>query len=192
MKMPSPDSEESHLRLRPNSTIFRIMPLRLALFSLTALVFSAITQAEDFKVSDLTFSKPEAWKGVQPKSMMRKAQFVVGEDGEVVFFHFGAGGAGGKQANIERWLGQFKEGKEAINAKTEQARAGEIPVTIVSANGTYLAGMPGRPKMEKADHALLGAIIEAKDGYIFVKFTGKKATVDAAAKNFKAMVTGAK
>lgn len=168
------------------------LAVRFALLPLIALIFSATVQAEDFKVSDLTFSKPEAWKAVQPKSMMRKAQLAVGEDGEVVFFHFGAGGAGGKQANIDRWLGQFKEGKDAINAKTEEAKAGEIPVTIVSANGTYLAGMPGRPKVEKADHALLGAIIEAKAGFIFVKFTGPKATVDAAAKDFKAMVTGAK
>ncbi len=168
------------------------MQIRTTLLTLTALFLSSFARAEDFKVSDLSFAKPEAWKTVQPKSMMRKAQLAVGEDGEAVFFHFGAGGAGGKQANIDRWLGQFKEGKDQINAKTEELKAGDIPVTVVSANGTYLAGMPGRPKVEKADHALLGAIIEAKAGFIFVKFTGSKATVDAAAKDFKAMVTGAK
>lgn len=168
------------------------MKTRIALITLISLAFVAIAGAEDFKVSDLTFSKPEAWKTVEPSSPMRKAQLSVGEDGEVVFFYFGAGGAGGKQANIERWLGQFKEGRDAIKAKTEQLKAGDIPVTLVSANGTYLAGMPGRPKTEMPDHALLGAIIEAKAGMIFVKFTGKKATVDAAAEAFKAMVTEAK
>ena len=168
------------------------MNVRIVLPTLFSLVLATIARAEDFKVSDLTFSKPKGWKLVQPKSAMRKAQLTVGANGEVVFFHFGAGGAGGKKANIDRWLGQFEEGKDQINAKTEETKAGEVPVTIVSANGTYLAGMPGRPKVKKADHALLGAIIEAEAGFIFVKFTGGKATVDAATESFKAMVTGAK
>lgn len=173
-------------------TFFAMMNIRIVLLTLSSLALTTIARAEDFKVSDLTFSRPEVWKLVRPKSAMRKAQLTVGADGEVVFFHFGAGGAGGKKANIDRWLGQFKEGKDQINAKTEEVMAGKVPVTIVSANGTYLAGMPGRPKIEKADHALLGAIIEAKAGFIFVKFTGGKATVDAATESFKAMVTGAK
>lgn len=168
------------------------MKKRMALFFLLSLTFSVTAHAEDFQVSDLTFSQSENWKAVEVKSPMRKAQFSVGEDGEVVFFHFGPGGAGGKQANIDRWFRQFKEGVDAIHAKTEEAKAGEIPVIFVSANGTFLAGPPGQPKTEKPGYALLGAIIEAKAGSIFVKFTGKKETVDAAAKDFKAMVTGAK
>ncbi|MEM1085868.1 MAG: hypothetical protein AAGI48_17295 [Verrucomicrobiota bacterium] len=168
------------------------MTLRTSFLSLVALVFVSSAGAEDFKVSDLNFSKPETWKSVEVQSAMRKAQLSVGEEGEVVFFHFGPGAAGGKKANIDRWFGQFKEGPDAINAKTEELKAGDIPVTLVSANGTFLAGRPGGPKTGMPDYALLGAIIEAKGGSIFVKFTGKKATVDAAAKDFKAMVTGAK
>ena len=168
------------------------MHRRIALLSLAALALVTTARAEDFKVSDLTFTKPEAWKAVPVQSAMRKAQFSVGEEGEVVFFHFGPGGAGGKKANIDRWFGQFKEGPEAINAKTEELKAGEIPVTVVSANGTFLAGRPGKAKTGMPGYALLGAIIEAKAGAIFVKFTGKKETVEGAPADFKAMVTGAK
>lgn len=156
------------------------------------LLVPSLAPAADFKVSDMTFTQPEAWKVVAVKSAMRKAQFQVGNEGEVVFYHFGPGGAGGKDANIKRWFRQFKEGEEAIGAKTEASKAGDIAVTFVSASGTFLSGMPGKAKVEKPGYALLGAIIEAKAGAIFVKFTGPQATVEGATEAFKAMVTGAK
>ena len=61
-----------------------------------------------FKVSDTQFEAPKAWGKIQPSSSMRKAQFAVKREGiqdagEVVFFHFGPGGAGGVTANIQRW-----------------------------------------------------------------------------------------
>lgn len=156
------------------------------------LLIPSLAPAADVKVSDMSFTAPEGWKAVETKSAMRKAQFAVGKDGEVVFYHFGAGGAGGKDANIKRWFRQFKEDEKAIAAKTEEAKAGDIAVTFVSANGTYLSGMPGQAKVEKPGHALLGAIIEARAGAIFVKFTGPKATVDGATAAFKTMVAGAR
>jgi hypothetical protein len=166
--------------------------MRTVLPTLIALFLAPASFAEDFKVSDLTFAKPEAWKAVEVKSAMRKAQFKVGDEGEVVFYHFGPGGAGGKKANIDRWFGQFKEERDAINPSTEDLKAGNLPVTLVSANGTFLSGMPGQAKVEKPGYALLGAIVEAKEGAIFVKFTGKKETVAAAKKDFRKMVLEAK
>lgn len=164
----------------------------LTILALAALIVPSLANAGEFTVSDLTFTKPEAWEAVEVKSPMRKAQLKVGEDGEVVFFHFGPGGAGGTDANIKRWFRQFKEGEDAIGAKTEKAKAGEIPVTFVSAGGTFLSGMPGQPKVEKPGYALLGAIVEAEAGAIFIKFIGPAGTVAGATEAFKSMVTGAK
>ena len=35
----------------------------------------------------------------------------------MVFFHFGPGAAGGVQANVQRWLGQFKEPADKLKAQ---------------------------------------------------------------------------
>ena len=96
------------------------------------------------------------------------------------------------EANVQRWLGKFVEAKDQINAKTEKAKAGETPITFVSAEGTFKAGPPRGPVVQKPDHALLGAIIESKEGAVFVRFTGPKATVKAHAEAFKKMITSAK
>jgi hypothetical protein len=118
---------------------------------------------------------------------MRKAQLrAPGKDGaaDVVFFYFGPGGAGGVQANVDRWIGQFQkvEGK-----KTESKKIGGTPVTFVEASGTFLVGPPFGQKVPKAGYALRGAIIGAKGGAIFIKMTGPKKTVDKATADFMKM-----
>jgi hypothetical protein len=153
--------------------------------------------SKDFKVSELRFSKPDSWKAVQPRSSMRKAQLSVpakngGDAGEVVFFHFGPGNAGGTKANIDRWFRQFQEPTAKLKTRTEKSQVGDISVSFVHAEGTYMSGPPVGKKIAKADYSLLGAIIEAKKGYIFVKFTGPKTVVEAAEGDFKTMVTSAK
>ena len=53
---------------------------------------------------------------------MRKAQYSVpgksGKSGEVVFYYFGSGGAGGVKANVDRWMKQF-ENPQGQSVKTE-------------------------------------------------------------------------
>lgn len=157
-------------------------PFFVALLSLAALG----ANAGEFKVAGNSFTAPKAFTSVKPKSAMRKAQFTVADadkQGEIVFFYFGPGGAGGVDANITRWLGQFEEPKAEINSKIEKAKAGETPVTFVSAQGTFTGN---------ANWGLLGAIIESKDGAVFAKFTGPKATVKENTAAFKKMITGAK
>ena len=45
-------------------------------------------------------------------------------------------------------------------------------VTLVTTEGTFHSGMPGGPTTAIADHALLGAILQADAGDVFVKMTG--------------------
>src|SRR5215510_11455370 len=90
-----------------------------------------------FKVSEFTFARPTNWEWVESASPMRKAELKVVDTktkakAEVVFYHFGQGGAGGTQANVDRWLGQFAEPRDKINAKTEEATVGKHKVTYVS------------------------------------------------------------
>lgn len=147
-----------------------------------------------FVVSDLQFTRPSTWTAVKTESPMRKAQLSVPagkagtEAGEVIFFHFGPSNGGGTQANVDRWYRQFQGSRDQIKARTEDGRAGALKVTYVHAEGTYLSGMPGGPQTPKPGFALLGAIVEAAGGHIFVKFTGPKDVVADGAAGFKKMV----
>ncbi len=168
-------------------------------FSLVLLVLSAVAAvAADakFKVSDLTFTRPEKWESVPTVSAMRKAQLKINDaekktSAEVVFFHFGASNGGGVQANVERWFRQFDGPREKINAKTEETKVGAHKVTYVQAEGTFNSGMPGGPTTPMKDYALRGAIIESGEGDVFVKMTGPAALVKASEANFKKMVESA-
>ena len=179
-------------------TIFRTMVLSVILTGLCA-THSAISAADavTFNVSDTTFEAPKGWQKASSSSPMRKAQFSVAREGiedkgEVVFYYFGPGAVGGTQANVQRWLGQFKEPANQLGAKTEKSEVDAAAVTMVKAYGTYLSGAPIGPKTPKPDFALLGAIIEAPKGHIFIKFTGPRDLVDDADEAFRKMVQSAK
>jgi hypothetical protein len=147
-----------------------------------------------FAVSEFTFTTPKGWETVQSTSSMRAAELKVskGEDkAEVIFFYFGAGGAGGTQANIERWFGQFQEPKERLNPKIEETTVRNTKVAYVHAEGTYLSGMPSGPKTPLKDHRLLGAIVEGNRGHVFIRMTGPTGLVKESTEAFKEMVEGA-
>jgi len=168
--------------------------------TLSLLLFCAISVRAEapatFKVSEFTFTRPANWEWVETTSSMRKAQLKVpdakGKAGaDVVFFHFGKGDGGGTKANVERWLGQFKEPRNQIQARTEDVTIGKHKVTYVQAQGTYLSGMPGGAQTPMTDYALSGAIIEADEGNIFIRMTGPKELVSSATADFKKMIEGA-
>ncbi len=162
---------------------------RLALLVLS-LLGAATLFAEDptsFPVGGLTFKRPADWAWVPVTSSMRAAQLKVPgskpeESAEIVFFHFGPQGGGGVQANVERWMNQFPDGKDS--AKVENKEIGGAKVTVVTTEGTFKSGMPGGPTTPLANYALLGAIIEHKDGDVFIKMTGPAALVKASHDKF--------
>lgn len=166
----------------------------VAAAALGVLSFSApLTVAADdsFEVSEFTYETPKGWTKEQPNSSMRKAQLSApgkdGKDGaEVTFFYFGAGAGGSVQANIGRWLGQFKDQK---NSKQEEKTVNGVKITYVTTEGTFMSGPPfGGPQTPTPDSALLGAIVEGKEGNVFVKMTGPLATVKGADEGFRAMI----
>ena len=164
----------------------------LLAFALGACPLTAADAPATFQAGDFTFTRPSAWEWVPPASSMRKAQLKVNDaagkgSAEVAFFVF-AGGAGSTKANVDRWLGQFAEGRDKINPKVEEVTVGKTKVTYVQAEGTYQSGMPGGPQTPMKDYALLGAIIEAGDNNVFVKMTGPKELVKSSTAEFKKMV----
>jgi hypothetical protein len=160
-------------------------------------VFSAVNVRADapstFKVGDFTFTRPATWEWVEVTSAMRKAQLRVTDAGskasaDAIFYYFGQGDGGGTKANVDRWLGQFQEPREKINAKVEEVTVGKTKITYVQAEGTYSSGMPGGPTTPMADYALQGAILESEQGNVFVRMTGPKVLVKASVADFKKMI----
>src|SRR6266403_4266095 len=158
--------------------------IRTAVFSAVTLCAVAIRMLgadapASFKVSEFTFTRPASWEWVEVgASSMRKAQLKIpgkdkNESAEVVFYYFGEGGAGGTQANVDRWFSQFQEPKDKIKSKIEEVTVGNRKVTFVQAEGTYMSGMPGGgPPKPQPNSKLLGAILESAQGNVFVKMTG--------------------
>jgi hypothetical protein len=174
--------------------------MKVILSIITLCVAAAIAWAAEspktFAVSEFTFTRPAAWEWVEVSSSMRKAQLKVpgpekSEGAEIVFFHFGQGAGGSTRDNVERWLRQFQEPREKINAKTEEKTVGQRKVTYVTAEGTYLSGMPGGAQVPKSNYALAGAIIESAEGNVFVRMTGPKAVTTEAAAEFRKLIESA-
>ncbi len=149
-----------------------------------------------FKVSEFTFARPANWEWVESTSQMRKAELKVVDaktqaTADVVFYHFGQGAGGDTRANVDRWLGQFVEPRDKINAKVEDATVGNHKVTYVSAEGTFKSGMPDASPTPMPNYALVGAIIESAEGGVFVKMTGPKDLTRSATAEFRKMVESA-
>jgi hypothetical protein len=164
--------------------------------ALTFAAFECAAAAKTFKVGEFTFVVPEKWEWVETTSSMRKAQLKVTDaetkgSAEVLFFHFGPSNGGGTKANVDRWLGQFKEPKDKINSKIDEATVNSRKVTYVQAEGTYMAGMPGGPKTEQPNSMLLGAILESNEGSVFIRMSGPNALIKASKPAFTKMVEGA-
>jgi hypothetical protein len=168
-----------------------------SLATLFLALFATVAFAEDaakFNVGAFAFTRPAAWKSIEPTSPMRKAQLQVpGKDGgkpaDITFFFFGESNGGGVEANVQRWLGQIG-GKPDAN-KVEKQEFNGVKVTLVSAEGTLKANsMAGIPE-EIADAALLGAILEHAEGAVFVKMTGPGALVKESREQFIGLVKSA-
>ena len=120
--------------------MIKIIKFSVFLFALLLLQnTNARADSKTFVVAQRTFQVPQSWKAEQPSSRMRKAQFKAKKT-EIVVFYFGAGSGGSADANVSRWLGQFKEPKEELSSKIEKKKIKGDTITTVSAKGTYMSG----------------------------------------------------
>ncbi len=135
---------------------------------------------------------PEHWS-VGSKQPMRIATYVPpspkqGVDaGDCGVFFFGSGQGGTVQDNLSRWISQFKNGGDHQFSSRD---VNGLKLTTIQIRGTYLA--PSGPMMastgEKPDYRLLGAIVEAPEGMLFLKFVGPAMTVDSSEAGFNQLV----
>ena len=162
-------------------------PLILIIPFILASVIFAEKKPAGFEVAGHAFKVPSEWQPEKPASRMRKAQYKVGE-AELVVFYFGKGQGGTVEANVARWLAQFKEPREKLGAKTSEQKIAGAKITTVSAAGTYMSGPPFGAKVAKAGYALRAAIIECEGGPVFIKMTGPSDAVAQASDAFDKLV----
>jgi hypothetical protein len=148
---------------------------------------------------NLKFSASGTWKSVKPKSNMLEVELKIprvgddDRDGRLTIM-----GAGGSiEANIVRWEGQFIQPDGSPTSEKSKSTEKEVAgqkVNMVDISGTFMDGAPfSGQKIERESYRMLAAIVQTeKHGNYFVKFYGPKATVDANAKHFKAMIQSLK
>lgn len=146
----------------------------------------------------LTWTAPTGWKS-QGSRPMRAATYTVlaaegdPEDGECVAYYFGPGQGGSVEANVQRWIGQFRtaDGGPADDAaKTSTRTINGIHVTLVDVTGTYMfKPFPRAPKATpKPGYRMLAAIAEGPKGNVFFKLTAPRKTADEAEAAFQKML----
>jgi hypothetical protein len=143
-------------------------------------------------VAGVHWGVPKRWTP-QADRPMRAATYTVppasaGADGcECAVFHFPGGQGGDPAANISRWVTQFEEGAQSSQSSKE---VNGLKVTRVEIEGTYTSpgGMMMQPTAKKENYRLLGAIVQAPEGFVFFKYTGPKEAVVASAGEFDAMI----
>lgn len=137
---------------------------------------------------DIAWEAPKAWQSVPNANTMRKATYKIPkapgdpEDAELTV----SAAAGGVDANVKRWAGQFGNTEPKIEPRTPNG----LKVTVVEIKGTYASGgMMGGPSTPKEKYMLLGAVVDGADRQHFFKMTGPEKTVTAAKKDFDAFVS---
>jgi hypothetical protein len=155
---------------------------------------AAAASADTVTAGGLHFRAPKPFVSRQPKSSMRAAEYGLATDAtsELAVFYFGPDQGGSVDANVTRWVGQFKkpDGSDA-EAKRSERMVHDIPVAIVETLGTYNGGMgmPGAAAPSAIQDAmLLGAIAKGPQGAVFFKFVGPRANVEGARSAFDALL----
>jgi hypothetical protein len=104
---------------------------------------------------------------------------------------FGAGQGGSLDANLERWKGQFSgPGGAPATTKVAKRMVHDLAITTLDVSGAY-SGMGGptasAPRVV-AGYRLLGAIIEAPGGNVFIKLTGPVKTIAVNQQEFEQLL----
>jgi gluconolactonase len=157
------------------------------------------TKTKKVEAKDITLNIPESWKQKPQGSQMRVAEFEVppvGDDkepGEYAVFFFGKGGAGGVDANIERWVGQLDAEGRKVKIFTGDSTLGKY--TLVDLTGVYnkSIGPPVAGKKKRLPGwRVINVVIEAEAGPYFLKLDGPDKTIASVEKEFRASFGGKK
>jgi hypothetical protein len=144
----------------------------------------------------LHLTVPKTWQSEKVTRQFRRAQFKVpktkgdSEDAELVIYDF-AGGGGGVDANIQRWLRSFQPTGRKIKVTSGKSSQGDY--VLVDLQGTWnkpIGKMELQQTVEMPNARALSVILTTKDGNYFLRLTGPKATVSDNADAFRTAFGG--
>ena len=142
--------------------------------------------------ADLTAQAPAEWKVQEPKSQIRTHEFVLPSAekdvaGGILFVtHFGKGGGGGLEANLQRWYGMVEQPDGSSTEKA--AKKDEIKdvaggkVVWLDMSGTYLdRPTPMSQQVTKRpNYRVFAVMIDAgKDGPYWIRAYGPESVMKA-------------
>jgi hypothetical protein len=142
----------------------------------------------------LSSRTPAEWKKEEPVGSLRFMQFSLPKakddkkDAELVIFK---GISGAAKDNVERWKKQFqppKDKKIDDVAKVEEFKVGDVKVTYLDVEGTYLFKFPPNDPNakveERPDYRMLAVQFDTPKDVYHIKLTGPAKTVEQYKKGF--------
>ena len=181
------------MRTRPfrGMVMFGCLTLMAALGSALA---AEEGKGEKIEFGDYSMQAPKDWTKKQPKVNIIAYEFAApAAEGDKIDGRMTIMAAGGSvEANLERWYGQFAQpdgSATADKAKVEEKKIADQTVHMVDISGTFKdqAG-PFAPAVVREGYRMLAAIIETKQGNLFVKFYGPEKTIKQHEEAFKGMI----
>ena len=176
------------------NAIASTMPVAVA--SVDPLTSSATSNPSLIELPSITLPKPAAWTWVKPSMQFRTLQYQVCNSGpgkvapcaDLIVSVFKLGDGGSVEANIGRWKNQFQnaDGSPAQPTRSQRVVAG-ASVTRVDLKGAW-KGMGMGEAQNNSEQ--LAAAIELPQETIYIRMVGPESTVEAARKDFEAMVDG--
>ena len=158
------------------------------------IVSTAKSDSKVAEVGGLVFPKPGSWTWSKPRMRFRTLQYDVpsrpgsGGSAEIVFSLFRGSDGGPTDMNLDRWVGQFRDGEgESVEAAITTKEVGGLTITRVETAGSYQSMGAAAPRTGQAQ---IGAIIQAPGRRVFVRLVGPEGTVLASRDAFDAMLNG--
>jgi hypothetical protein len=152
-------------------------------------------EGQEFEARGAYFTLPSAWTSEAPSSSMRLAQALIpgsGGEAQLTVFHFGVGGGGGVESNLERWVGQMEVDAGTVPSRDTFSH-GVFTTHWIDVQGTLKPSMMGTgPDTPQPGSRLLGGVVEGPGGPWFFKATGPADTLAEARDDFLGMLRSAR
>ena len=170
----------------------RLLPLSAA--AIGVMLGAAVALAES--AAGVAWTAPASWTRQAPRPM-RAATYTLAPEfgeksgGECGVYFFGTGQGGSVEDNIARWKGQFTvAGGAPAPAKIGKRTVHGLAMTTIDASGDYsgLGGPFSDSASKVGGYRLLGAIVSAPGGNVFIKCTGPLKTMSANQAKFEQLL----